>query len=99
MMVLNLTSLAPSAILELVCCGVLPLLYGIHLITDTIHREAGPRLRLSLLRLMRRSYGAFGFGVLLTVVTQSATATSSLLVGLVSAQILPLAVAITALLG
>jgi phosphate:Na+ symporter len=98
-MILSLTNLTPLTIFEVVCCGVLSLLYGVHIITDTIHRELGPHLRQYLLRLTRRPYGAFSFGIFLTVITQSSGATSSLLVGLVNARVLPLAVAITALLG
>lgn len=89
----------PTIVLSLIVGGVLLLLYGVHLITDAMQRDAGMRLRRALMLLTRHRLAAFGVGVLITALTQSSGATSSLLVGLVSAQLIPLTVAIITLLG
>jgi phosphate:Na+ symporter len=89
----------PTIVLSLIVGGVLVLLYGVRLITDAMQRDAGVRLRRALMLLTRHRLAAFGVGVLITALTQSSGATSSLLVGLVSAQLIPLTVAIITLLG
>lgn len=64
-----------------------------------MQRVAGARLRRASMLLARRPLAAFGVGVLATALTQSSGAISALLVGLVSAQLLELPVAIVMLLG
>ena len=89
----------PTTILGLVFGGVLSLLYGVRLITDAMQRDAGMRLRRNLMLLTKHPLAAFSTGVLVTILTQSSGVTSSLLVGLVSVQLLSLTVAIITLLG
>jgi phosphate:Na+ symporter len=89
----------PTTILSLVFGGVLSLLYGVRLITDAMERDAGMRLRRGLMLLTRHPLVAFSTGVVVTLLTQSSGVTSSLLVGLVSVQLLSLGVAIITLLG
>lgn len=69
------------------------LLYGVKLVTDAMERALGSRLRLAMMTLGRRPLGAFVLGAIVTMLTQSSTATASVIVGLVSAQLLPLAAA------
>ncbi|MFL5692890.1 MAG: Na/Pi cotransporter family protein [Ktedonobacteraceae bacterium] len=89
----------PTAILGLIFGGVLMLLYGVQLITHAMQRDAGARLRRSLVVLTKHPLAAFGVGMGITMLTQSSGATSSLLVGLVSVGMLELRVAIITLLG
>jgi Na+/Pi-cotransporter len=77
---LNATN--PTDVLGFIFGGVLSLLYGVRLITDTMQRDAGTRLRRSLTTLTRYPQAAFGIGLLLTMLTQSSGATSSLIVAL-----------------
>jgi phosphate:Na+ symporter len=90
---------SPTAVLGLLVGGVMLLLYGVRLITDSMQRAAGARLRRATMALARRPFAAFGVGVLATALTQSSSATSSLLVGLVSAQLVPLSAAVVMALG
>src|SRR5437870_2385644 len=83
----------PTAVLGLLVGGVLLLLYGVQLITDSMQRAAGVRLRRATMALARRPLAAFGIGVLATALTQSSSATSSLLGGLVSMHLVPLTAA------
>ncbi len=89
----------PTTIVGLVFGGVLSLLYGVRLITDAMQRDAGMRLRRSLMLLTKNPLAAFSTGVLITMLTQSSGVTSSLLIGLVSVQLLTLTAAIITLLG
>ncbi len=89
----------PTAVLGLLLGGVLLLLYGIRVVTDGMQRAAGGRSRRAAMALARRPLAAFGVGVLATALTQSSSATSSLLVGLVSAQLVELPAAVIMVLG
>ncbi len=92
-------TITPTTVVGLIFGGVLALLYGIRLISDTMQRDAGTWLRRSLMVLTRYPLSALGMGIGMTMLTQSSGATSSLLVGLVSVQLLPLTIAIITLLG
>jgi phosphate:Na+ symporter len=92
-------SINPTTVVGLIFGGVLALLYGIHLISDAMRQEAGVWLQHSLMWLSRSPLIALGMGIGMTLLTQSSGATSSLLVGLVNAQVLPLTAAIITLLG
>jgi phosphate:Na+ symporter len=89
----------PTAVLGLLAGGVLFLLYGVRLITDAMQRAVGARLRRATMKLAGHPFATFGVGVLATALTQSSGATSALLVGLVSTQLIPLPAAIILLLG
>ncbi len=89
----------PSAVLGLLVGGVMLLLYGVRLVTDAMQRAAGPRLRRATMKLAGHPFATFGVGVVAAALTQSSGATSALLVGLVSTQLVPLTVAIILLLG
>lgn len=89
----------PTAVLGLLVGGVFLLLYGVRLLTDSMQRAAGVRLRRATMALARHPLAAFGIGVLATALTQSSGATSSLLVGLVSAHLVELPAAIILVLG
>lgn len=90
---------SPTLILGLLMTGVVLLLYGVRLVTDAIQRATDARVQRALMRLARSPLAAFGLGTLATALMQSSSAMSSLLVGLVSANLLPLTAAIIMLLG
>jgi phosphate:Na+ symporter len=89
----------PTAVLGLLIGGVLLLLYGVRLLTDSMQRAVGAHLRHATMALSQHPLAAFGVGLLATALTQSSSATSSLLVGLVSAQLFPLSTAVVMVLG
>ena len=79
--------------------GSMLLLYGVKLVTNAMERALGARLRLAMMSLARRPLAAFVSGIVVTLLTQSSTATASVMVGLVNAQLVPLAAAVIMLLG
>lgn len=89
----------PTQVLILLIGGSTLLLYGVRLVTDAMERALGSRLRLVMMRLARYPLAAFISGIIVTMLTQSSTATASVMVGLVSAQLVPLAAAVIMLLG
>lgn len=90
---------SPTMDLGLLVAGILLLLYGIHLITDTLQSTINVRIRAGLATLSRRPLVALLLGLLATAVTQSSSATSSLLVGMVGAELVTLTTAFLMLLG
>ena len=89
----------PTLVLILLVGGSMLLLYGVKLVTSAMERALGARLRLTMMELARRPLAAFGSGIVVTMLTQSSTATASIMVGLVNAQLVPLATAVVMLLG
>jgi phosphate:Na+ symporter len=89
----------PTQVLIMLVGGSMLLLYGIKLVTNTMERALGARLRLAMMTLARRPIAAFVSGIVVTMLTQSSTATASIMVGLVNAQLVPLAAAVIMLLG
>lgn len=89
----------PTHLLVLLVGGSMLLLYGVKLVTESMERTLGARLRLAMMSLATRPIAAFGSGIVVTLLTQSSTATASVMIGLVSAQLVPLAAAVVMLLG
>ena len=89
----------PTLVLILLVGGSMLLLYGVKLVTSAMERALGARLRLTMMELAKRPLAAFGSGIVVTMLTQSSTATASIMVGLVNAQLVPLATAVVMLLG
>ena len=90
---------SPTLVLELLITGVALLLYGVRQVTDAVQRATDARVQRALTQLVRYPMAAFGLGTLATALMQSSSAMSSLLVGLVSANLIPLSAAIIMLLG
>jgi phosphate:Na+ symporter len=90
---------SPTLVLELLVTGVALLLYGVRQVTDAVQRATDARVQRALTQLVRYPMAAFGLGTLATALMQSSSAMSSLLVGLVSANLIPLSAAIVMLLG
>ncbi|MEH1844500.1 MAG: Na/Pi cotransporter family protein [Nostoc sp.] len=89
----------PTQILILLIGGSTLLLYGVKQVTDAMERALGSRLRLAMMTLAKHPMAAFVSGMIVTMLTQSSTATASVMVGLVSAQLVPLATAVLMLQG
>lgn len=79
--------------------GIYLLLYGIRLAGDGLERAAGSRLRQILATLTHNPVSGLLVGTLVTAVTQSSTATTVMLVGLVGAGLMTLRQAIGVILG
>nr|BBH92682.1 Na/Pi cotransporter II-like protein [Thermogemmatispora argillosa] len=89
----------PTMVVGLLLGGALLLLYGLRLLSEAMQRAAGPRLQKATMALAQRPFMAFGVGLLVTALTQSSSATSSLLVELVNAELIPLTTAFVMILG
>lgn len=89
----------PTQMLVLLVGGSMLLLYGVKLVTEAMERAFGARLQLAMLALSTRPLAAFGAGIITTLLTQSSTATASVMIGLVNAKLIPLAGAVVMLLG
>lgn len=88
-----------TGILVGLVAGVLLLLYGVRLVSDAVQNVASWRVQEALIRLAKFPLAVFGIGVVATALLQSSSAMVSLLVELVSADLIPLSVAIMMLFG
>ena len=79
--------------------GVFLLLYGVRLVSDAVQQTIRGRMQEALPWLSKNPFAAFGIGVVATGLLQSSSAMSSLLVELVSADLLPLGMTIVILMG
>lgn len=79
--------------------GVAFFFFGLHAVREGLQLVAGDSLRAWLLRLTGNRFSAFGFGALMTLILQSSSATSALLVSLADAQLLTLRQAFAVILG
>ncbi|EFH83441.1 Na/Pi cotransporter family protein [Ktedonobacter racemifer] len=90
---------SPTTVVSFLIAGVLLLLYGVQQISDIFQKTMSVRLRSALATLSRRPWMALLLGLITTAITQSSSATSSLLVGLVNTQFITLTTAFFMLLG
>lgn len=75
------------------------LLYGMYVLSEGLQKIAGKRLREALTSLTKNRVVAMGLGVLLTILFQSSTATTVILVSLTSASIISLRQTLAVILG
>ncbi|MFQ5899342.1 MAG: Na/Pi symporter, partial [Candidatus Methylomirabilia bacterium] len=79
--------------------GMALLLYGIQLTGEGLQRAAGGRLRTLLTGLTRSRLMAVLSGALVTAIIQSSSATTVMLIGFVSAGLMPFANTLGVILG
>jgi phosphate:Na+ symporter len=79
--------------------GLALLLYGIQLAGDGLQRAAGGRLRYLLTHLTQNRFTAVLAGVAVTAIIQSSSATTVMLIGFVSAGLIPFAQTMGVILG
>jgi phosphate:Na+ symporter len=89
----------PTQLLVLLIGGSALLLYGVKFVTEAVERSCGARLRLIMMTLAACPLAAFASGLFFTLLTQSSTATASVMIEMVSTQLVPLAAAVIMLLG
>ena len=82
------STLAWGAILLGLFGGIAFFLYGMELMSEGMKRAAGSRMRESLARMTRSRFRALGVGAFVTMMVQSSSATSVMLVGLVQSELL-----------
>ncbi|MCL6638495.1 MAG: Na/Pi cotransporter family protein [Firmicutes bacterium] len=75
------------------------LLYGIHIMSEGLQKIAGERLRYVLSRLTYNRFTGMIVGAVVTILFQSSTATTVILVGLTSASIISLRQTLGVILG
>jgi phosphate:Na+ symporter len=91
--------LSATAILVSLLGGVALTLYGVNITRDQVMQAFGPRLRQMIENSTRNRFQAFGAGLIVTSLTQSATATA-LMVGAFAARgLIPLMAALAMVLG
>lgn len=79
--------------------GVGLLLYGMSLMKENLQKVTGKKLREILILLTKNRFIGLGLGTLITLLFQSSTATTVLLIGLTSASIITLRDTLAVLLG
>ncbi|AEG58917.1 Na/Pi cotransporter family protein [Desulforamulus ruminis] len=79
--------------------GVGFLLYGMSLMKDNLQKIAGKKFRETIIYLTKNRVSGLALGTLITLVFQSSTATTVLLIGLTSASIISLRNALAVILG
>jgi phosphate:Na+ symporter len=94
-----LQATSPTMIVGLLITGIILLLYGVRQVTDAVQRTTNAGVQRALTKLARSPLASFGLGTLATALMQSSSALSFLLVGLLSANLIPLASAIVMQLG
>ena len=79
--------------------GMALLLYGIQLVGEGFQRAAGGRLRYLLTHLTRNRFTAVVSGAAVTAIIQSSSATTVMLIGFVSAGLMPFSQTMGVILG
>nr|MCR5830042.1 Na/Pi symporter [Lachnospiraceae bacterium] len=79
--------------------GIGLFLYGMKYVGSSLEHLAGAQLEKTLEKMTDKRYKGFSFGVLVTAVVQSSSATTIMLVGFANAGIMKLVQAIPVLLG
>ena len=87
-----------SAVLNMIG-GMGLLLYGMYILSEGLQKIAGKKLREALTSLTKNRIIAMGLGALVTILFQSSTATTVILVGLTSASIISLRQTLAVILG
>ncbi|MCL5290403.1 MAG: Na/Pi cotransporter family protein [Bacillota bacterium] len=87
-----------SAVLSMIG-GMGLLLYGMYVLSEGLQKIAGKRLREALAKLTNNRLTAMGLGALVTILFQSSTATTVILVSLTSASIISLRQTLAVILG
>ena len=75
------------------------LLYGMYILSEGLQKIAGKKLREALTSLTKNRIISMGLGALVTILFQSSTATTVILVGLTSASIISLRQTLAVILG
>lgn len=79
--------------------GLSLFLYGMHMMSDGLEQTAGDKLSMILERLTRNRVLAIFVGALITVLIQSSSATTVMVIGFVSAGLMPLSKAVWVIMG
>lgn len=79
--------------------GLSLFLYGMHMMSDGLEQTAGDKLSMILERLTRNRVLAIVVGALITVLIQSSSATTVMVIGFVSAGLMPLRKAVWVIMG
>jgi phosphate:Na+ symporter len=95
----NEAAISATATLIALLGGVALTLYGVNVTRDEVMHAFGPRLRLLIERSTRNRFQAFGAGILVTSLTQSATATALMVTSFATRGLIPLLAALAMLLG
>lgn len=79
--------------------GLSLFLYGMHMMSDGLEQTAGDKLSMILERLTRNRVLAIVVGALITILIQSSSATTVMVIGFVSAGLMPLRKAVWVIMG
>src|SRR5262245_33416071 len=90
---------SPTLVVGFLITGIVLLLYGVRQATGAVQHSTHAGMQRALTKLARSSLAAFGLGILATTLMQSSSAMSFMLVGLLGANLIPLAPAVVIQLG
>lgn len=102
MNILSIFSLTENNLLSIIFFAVGGLglfLFGINLMSDSLKKLAGSKLKILIQKTTSNTFKAILVGILITVVIQSSSATTVIVVGLISAGLMTLTQGIGVMLG
>ncbi len=102
MNILSIFSLTENNLLSIIFFAVGGLglfLFGINLMSDSLKKLAGSKLKILIQKTTSNTFKAILVGILITVVIQSSSATTVIVVGLISAGLMTLSQGIGVMLG
>lgn len=92
-------TISPTALLLTILGGISLTLYGVQQVRDSVTHALGPQLRMFLEKSTRQRWRAFGAGILVTSLIQSATATVLIVTSFAARRLIPVAPALAVSLG
>ena len=95
----NLPEISPTIVLFTILGGLGLFLYGMNLMSTSLNRLAGSKLKAIISEATGNIFKGFLIGILITVIIQSSSATTVIVVGLISAGLLDLKHAIPIMIG
>ena len=95
----DLPEISPTIVLFTILGGLGLFLYGMNLMSTSLNRLAGSKLKAIISKATGNIFKGFLIGILITVIIQSSSATTVIVVGLISAGLLDLKHAIPIMIG
>ncbi len=95
----NLSEITPTVVLFSILGGLGLFLYGMNLMSSSLNRLAGSKLKTIIKNATGNIFKGFLIGIIITIVIQSSSATTVIVVGLISAGLIDLKHAIPIMVG
>ena len=95
----DLSEITPTTVLFVILGGLGMFLYGMNLMSSSLNHLAGSRLKRIISKATGNIFRGFLIGILITVLIQSSSATTVIVVGLISAGLIDLKHALPIMIG